>query len=112
MVQQTNQGKPEVLTEYLGEFKEAITKHAEYQSVLPKHAARAEVLSALENIKNKEEHAASEEWQLKVTEAVNNVTAAFKTDNAKLQQDMLAMSINSIGFEDPVTENDPVKALF
>lgn len=37
---EVGQVKPEVLTEYLGEYKAAIQEHAAYQTVLPQHEAQ------------------------------------------------------------------------
>lgn len=110
----TAQHKPEVLREYLGEYKAAATEFAKYQTVVPKHQARAHVLQTLDQMRIKEQHEASMEWQLKVDEAVKNVTAAFSTGDQKLNEEMINLAINSMGFEKPTTteQNDPVKRLF
>lgn len=114
MVMMTAQHKPEVLKEYLGEYTAAAKAHAQYQTVLPKHKARAQVLASLEALRSKEQHAASLEWQQKVDEAVANVTAAFSKGDKKLSEEMLALSIDSMGYTKPQTtdKNDPVKRLF
>lgn len=115
--QQTNQLKPEILQQYLGEFKTAIAANAAYETVLPKHKARAEVMAVLEQIQIKEEHAASMAWASQVEEAVANVTEAFEvgldSENNALQAETLEMAINNIGSKDPPADQiDPVKKLF
>jgi len=113
-VQQMNQSKPAVLEQYLGEYKDTIKAYAQYETVLPQHAARAQVISTLEALQAKEEHAAAEEWANSVKLAVGNVTAAFEdVSNAKLQQETLDSAITAIGFEDSGDDKiNPVKKLF
>lgn len=110
----TAQHKPEVLKEYLGEYKAAAQSYAAYETVVPRHKARAAVLATLEQIRSKEQHQASLEWQRKVDDAVANVTKAFQSGDEKLNQEMLTLAINSFGFDKPTTTeaNDPVKRLF
>lgn len=108
------QDKPAVCADYLTEFKEAITENAAYKTVLPKHAARASVLAALESIANKEQAAASEAWKNTVSSIVANVETAFEAENPKLETEMLDLAVASLGFTKPSTsvENDPVKRMF
>lgn len=103
------QEKPAVLEQYLGEFKAAIANNAKYQTILPQHKARAEVLATLEQIKTKEENAAAAAWKEAVDTAVANVHAAFEADNEALQKEFLTMAINQIGSDKDV--DDPVKRL-
>jgi hypothetical protein len=114
MMQQVNQAKPEVLKEYLGEFKAATAAHAKYQTVLPKHAARKAALATLEGIRNKELHEASMAWQATVDTAVANVTAAIEKGDDKLKKQLLDLAILNLG--DTIVAStpaqDPVKRLF
>lgn len=114
LVQGVAGDKPAVLESYLKEYKEAIVAHAAYQTVLPRHKARAAALASLEQIKAKEEHAASMEWQATVDKACANVNAAFAKGDKKLNDQMLQLAISNMGFSAPTTDekNDPVKALF
>jgi len=136
-VQEVNQFEPAVLKQYLGEYKEALVENAAYQTVLPKHEARAAVIAALEQIKSREETAASAEWQATVEAAVEDAIISFdsafidpeylatlpseEADEYKvqmeealvLQQDMLAFAIDRIGdVEGDAATIDPVKELF
>lgn len=113
-VQQMNQSKPEVLEQYLGEFKDTVKAYAAYETVLPQHAARAKVIATLEGLQAKEEHAAAEEWANAVNKAVANVTGAFEDEkNTSLQKETLDAAIGAIGFEDVGEDQlDPVKRLF
>jgi len=113
MVQGVTQNKPAVLKQYHDEYKTAIEAHAAFMTVKPQHEARAQVLNALEAIKSKEEHALAMEWQNTVDAAVANIHKAFAADS-KLQEEMLELSIKSLGFEKPQTTdaNDPIKRLF
>lgn len=114
MVQQTAQDKPAVMDQYLQEYKDSCVAHAKYQTVLPQHAARAQVLAALDQVKNREAHAAAAEWAQSVENAVDNVRTAFEANDAKLQGEMLELAISNMGPTVFTTteKNDPVKRLF
>lgn len=114
MVQSTVQNKPEVMKQYAAEYKQAIEAHAAYSTVKPQHEARAKVLAALEQFKVKEEHEAAMEWQNNVDRAVANVTKAFTSNDAKLNDQMIELAIANLGFTKPATteDNDPVKKMF
>jgi len=114
MVQSTVQHKPAVLKNYAKEYEAAVTAHAAYLTVKPKHDARAQVLAALEQLKAKEEHEIAMAWQHEVDAAVDNVTKAFSAGDAKLTEQSLELAISGLGFSQPTTNeaNDPVKRLF
>lgn len=110
-VQSVSQNKPEVMEAYLAAYKAALVDNAAFQTAKPKHAARASVLSALEAIKAREEHAAAMEWQNAVESAVANVRSAFDTD-AKLNDEALNLAIQNLGTDPSADQVDPVKRLF
>lgn len=114
LVQTTAQSKPAVLAAYMKEYEGAAQEFASYQTVVPKHKARAQVLASLEAIRTKEQHAAAEEWQSAVDKAVANVSATFDKGDAKLSEEMLNLAIDNIGYDKPNTtpDKDPVKRLF
>jgi len=116
MVQATAKNKPDVLAQYLAEYKKSLEEHAIYQTVAPKHTARSEMLTALEQIKNREEAAAAAEWGQAVDSTMGSVIDAFTNENnpeyAKLQAELMEMAINNIGSVKVVdVEQDPVKRM-
>lgn len=105
--------KPSVLRQYAEEYKAAAEQHAAYRTVLPKHAARAKVLAALQNIQKAEEMAAAAEWTTEVNAAVLGVTNAFLNDKGALADEMIEQAIANLGFTDTADPKaDPVARLF
>jgi len=100
----------EFLKKFLAEYKEAAASHTSYLNVKPKHAAAADVLTKLEQIKNREEVVAAEHAKKLVDDAVAAVYAAFAKD-AKLKDKALDNAIEFIG-QKGTPKDDPIVGSF
>lgn len=110
-VQLAAQNKPEVVEQYLTEYKRSIEAHAAYQTVLPQHAARASVITTLESMKTREEHAAAMLWDETVVDMVESVENSFRA-KADLRNSALEEAINNIGTSPDPEAVGPVKEAF
>lgn len=112
-VQETSKNKPAVMQQYLESYKASLVAQAAAQTLAPQHDARAAVLSTLDGIRAREEHAAAMEWQSTVDDAVAKVTAAFTAEgNDALLDSCLTTAIDNLGSDPSADSVDPVKQLF
>lgn len=98
------------LKQFLKEYKEGAVAHTNYLNVKPRHAAAADVLARLEQIKNREEVVAAEAATKMIDDAVASVYATFAKDS-NLRNKSLDNAIEFIG-QKGTPKDDPVLSSF